>query len=157
MCPSAPRVCSEPGDQRPVLSLSLDRVMTASSRYLSHRRPRSESPGHNKVNQTTFNMILFLTIQNRLKIWTITLHFDICPTNLGQCFLSAHYDVIKWNHFPRYWSFMGGIHRSSVVPFIKASDAELWRFLWSAPEETDEPMIQMPVIWDAIALILTSP
>ena len=26
MCPSAPRVCSEPGDQKPVLSLSLDRI-----------------------------------------------------------------------------------------------------------------------------------
>ena len=26
MCPSAPRVCSEPGGQRPVLSLSLDLI-----------------------------------------------------------------------------------------------------------------------------------
>ena len=26
MCPSAPRVCSEPGDQKPVPSLSLDRI-----------------------------------------------------------------------------------------------------------------------------------
>ena len=26
MCPSAPRVCSEPGGQKPVLSLSLDRI-----------------------------------------------------------------------------------------------------------------------------------
>ena len=28
MCPSAPRVCSEPGGQKPVLSLSLDRIIT---------------------------------------------------------------------------------------------------------------------------------
>ena len=28
MCPSAPRVCSEPGDQKPVLSLSLDRIIS---------------------------------------------------------------------------------------------------------------------------------
>ena len=27
MCPSAPRVCSEPGGQKPVLSLSLDRII----------------------------------------------------------------------------------------------------------------------------------
>ena len=27
---------------------------------------------------------------------------------------SIHGDVIKWKHFPRYWPFMRGIHRSSV-------------------------------------------
>ena len=27
---------------------------------------------------------------------------------------STHYDVIKWRHFPRYWPFVRGIHRSSV-------------------------------------------
>ena len=26
MCPSAPRLCSEPGGQKPILSLSLDRI-----------------------------------------------------------------------------------------------------------------------------------
>ena len=26
----------------------------------------------------------------------------------------AHDDVIKWKHFPRYWPFMRGIHRSPV-------------------------------------------
>ena len=25
-----------------------------------------------------------------------------------------HDDVIKWNHFPRYWPFVRGIHRSTV-------------------------------------------
>ena len=29
MCPSAPRVCSEPGGQKPVLSLSMDRIHRA--------------------------------------------------------------------------------------------------------------------------------
>ena len=29
MCPSAPRVCSEPGGQKPVLSLSLDLIAYA--------------------------------------------------------------------------------------------------------------------------------
>ena len=27
---------------------------------------------------------------------------------------SFHYDVIKWKHFPRYWPFVRGIHRSPV-------------------------------------------
>ena len=25
-----------------------------------------------------------------------------------------HDDVIKWKHFPHYWPFVGGIHRSPV-------------------------------------------
>ena len=28
--------------------------------------------------------------------------------------LTNHDDVIKWKHFPRYWSFVRGIHRSPV-------------------------------------------
>ena len=43
-------------------------------------------------------------------------------------------DVIKWKHFPRYWPFVQGINRSWLILHIKASDVELWCFLWSAPE-----------------------
>ena len=28
--------------------------------------------------------------------------------------VSCHDDVIKWRHFPRYWPFVRGIHRSPV-------------------------------------------
>ena len=28
---------------------------------------------------------------------------------------SIHDDVIKWKHFPRYWTFVWGIHRSPVI------------------------------------------
>ena len=28
--------------------------------------------------------------------------------------MTAHDDVIKWKHFPRYWPFVRGIHRSPV-------------------------------------------
>ena len=53
---------------------------------------------------------------------------------------------------PLWWIFTS--HR--WIPFTKARDAELWCFLWSAPEQTDEQTIAMPVIWDAIALIMAS-
>ena len=43
----------------------------------------------------------------------------------------VHDDVIKWKHFPRNWPFVRGIHRSRWIPHTKASDAELWCFLWS--------------------------
>ena len=41
------------------------------------------------------------------------------------------------------------------IPHTKASEAELWCFLWSAPEITVEKIIDTLVIWDAIALIMT--
>ena len=50
-----------------------------------------------------------------------------------------HDDVIKWKHFPRYWPFVRGIHRSRWIPRTKASDAKLrlnqqlnnhWRRRW---------------------------
>ena len=47
---------------------------------------------------------------------------------------SSHDDVIKWKHFPRYWPFVRGIHRSRWISRTKTSDAELWCFLWSASE-----------------------
>ena len=34
-----------------------------------------------------------------------------------------HDDVIKWKHFPRFWPFAKGIHRSPVNSLTKASDA----------------------------------
>ena len=45
-----------------------------------------------------------------------------------------HDDVIKWKKFPRNWPFVRGIHRSRWIPHTKASDEELWCFLWSASE-----------------------
>ena len=43
--------------------------------------------------------------------------------------VSVHDDVIKWKHFPRYWPFVRGIHRSRWIPHTIARDAELWCFL----------------------------
>ena len=65
-----------------------------------------------------------------LRLWNMT----------NTCFLylndesTYHDDAIKWKHFPRYWPFVGGIHRSRWIPRTMASDAELWCFLWSASE-----------------------
>ena len=38
--------------------------------------------------------------------------YNIIHWNL--CTLRKHDDVIKWKHFPRYWPFVRGIHRSPV-------------------------------------------
>ena len=53
---------------------------------------------------------------------------------------------------PLYAEFTG--HWWSLL--TKASDAQFWCFLWSEPEEIVEYTIETSVIWDAIALIMTS-
>ena len=42
------------------------------------------------------------------------------------------------------------------IPLTKASDTELWCFLWSAPGQTVEKIIKKVVIWEAFMLVLTS-
>ena len=92
-------------------------------------------------------------------------------------------DVMAWKRFPHYWPFVGEsaghLHMMTSskfdenifcvtgplcgeftghrwIPRTKARGAELWCFLWSAPEQTVEQTIETLVIWDIIALIVTS-
>ena len=46
-------------------------------------------------------------------------------------------------------------HGHRWIPLAKASNTELWYFLWFAPEQTVEQTIETLVIWGAIALIMT--
>ena len=67
-----------------------------------------------------------------------------------------HDDVIKWKHFRVTGPLCGEFTGHWWIPLTKASDAELWCFLWSAPEQTVEQTIETTVIWDASVLIMTS-
>ena len=40
-------------------------------------------------------------------------HNILFGLNMYLC-VAVHDDVIKWKHFPRYWPFVRGIHRSPV-------------------------------------------
>ena len=67
----------------------------------------------------------------------------------------GHGDVIKWNHFPRYWLFVrgnppvtGGF--PSQRPVTRSFD-----FFLSTPDQTVEQTIETPVTYDTIALIIT--
>ena len=42
----------------------------------------------------------------------------------NQCRTPFHDDVIRWKHFPRYWPFVRGIHRSPVNSLHKGQ----WRW-----------------------------
>ena len=55
--------------------------------------------------------------------------------------------------FPALLALYEGLHRSTVVPLTKASNAELLCFLWSAPEHKLEQAIEMLVIWDTIGYV----
>ena len=65
-----------------------------------------------------------------------------------------------WRHqmetFSALLALCEGNYRSPVDSLIKASDADLCCFLWCSPEQTTEQTFQMPVIWDAMPLIVTS-
>ena len=61
-----------------------------------------------------------------------------------------NYDVINGNTFRA----TGSLCEELIDHRTKASDAELWCFLWTEPEQTAEQTIETPVILDAIALII---
>ena len=61
-------------------------------------------------------------------------------------------DVVN---FLCYCPFVKGIHQSPGDSPKKASDTELWCFIWSVREQTVEQTIETPVIWDAIVFIMT--
>ena len=52
--------------------------------------------------------------------------------------------------------FLGEFTGHQWVSLTKVSNAELWCFLWSATDRTFAQTIETPVIWVAIALIMTS-
>ena len=71
-------------------------------------------------------------------------------------YLGFHHDyVTKLKHFSRYWPLVRGCHRSLVNSLHKASDAELWCFLWSVSEQMVKYIIMSLEIWVAIARIMT--
>ena len=107
MCPSAPRVCSEPGGQKPALSLSLDRIaMTFQSTQNNIHRVLHKLADAADGGLTGD----FRLVRPHWRLYTtITIYWDhllLHPRIID--------DVIKWKHFPRYWPFVRGIHRSPV-------------------------------------------
>ena len=67
MCPSAPRVCSEPGDQKPVLSLSLDRIQFTEAGQARRGFPQP-SDGERWLAQTNYDALMtHHTTENTVK------------------------------------------------------------------------------------------
>ena len=53
----------------------------------------------------------------------LLIHATHCQLLIQPYTVGLHGDVIKWKHFPRYWPFARGIHRSPV----NSSNKSQWR------------------------------
>ena len=67
-----------------------------------------------------------------------------------------HDNVIKWKHFPRFWPFVRGIHRSQVISPHKGQWRGTGCFLNPAPEQMIEKTMQTPVTWDGLYIFIKS-
>ena len=81
----------------------------------------------NKCRYIWNSLKIYLVKQSLVRIHAFVVLVTLAYTEHEQCkytkdFFSAgwpsvtnlHDDVIKWKHFPRYWPFVRGIHRSPV-------------------------------------------
>ena len=76
--------------------------------------PRDFSTSH-----CSFRITLSCLIKWHKRIAIVSMKASCIIVQLTRCLLIAfnqqvHHDVIKWKHFPRYWPFVRGIHRSPV-------------------------------------------
>ena len=68
----------------------------------------------------------------------------------------CHDDVIKWKPFPRYWSFVWGIHSSPVNSPHKVPVTRSFGVSLNWPDQIVKWTVELMVIWDAMAPIVTS-
>ena len=62
-----------------------------------------------------YEMSKLTYFRSRKKYWKLSLQISGLMGNFTYHVLHRFYDdVIKWKHFPRYWPFVRGIHRSPV-------------------------------------------
>ena len=137
--------CDVVSNQQPHDCL-LNRLFRRRSKKISKLRVTGLCAGNSPVTgelpeQMTSNVENVSTWWRHHACWdrsygmTLCVHPLVCPCGLLVSKITKlHDDVIKWKHVPRYWPFVRGIHLSPVNFPTKVSDAELWCFLWSAPE-----------------------
>ena len=81
------------------------------------------------------NPCLHLHYREQMTSWYDSGYLDLETSTLRDNRLGfVHDDVIKWKHSPRYCQLCGEFTGPRWIPHTKASDAELWCFLWSEPE-----------------------
>ena len=117
----------------------------------------------NKDIPVIYGFFLYMHVNDANTPFSCSLKFLLWPRQYIYLNLNANQTAFCWENcgscqmetFSALLALCEGNHRSQVDSPTKASEAELWCFLWSAPEQTAEQTIVMPVIWDAIVLIMT--
>ena len=79
----------------------------------------------------------------------------IIRTNDGLIFAIQNDYVIKCKLLGVAGPLWGESTDHGWISLANVSDAELWFFLWSAPEQTVGQTIETPVAWDTTVLIMT--
>ena len=65
-------------------------------------------PSHEKCH-------LYIIQRMHVNYVSIVTHGSEHMTASPHWFIAGHGDVIQWKHFPRYWQFVRGIHRSPMT------------------------------------------
>ena len=86
-----------------------------------------------------------------LAVWSVLLSYLVQNLDTGKYLLTSSNGEIFCVTGPLCREITG--HR--LIPCTKASDAELWWFLWSSPEQAIGLTIETQVIWNDIVLIVT--
>ena len=67
-------------------------------------------PHVSPINLAVREVSIVVTLNHYDHQYHISLSCNVITTPI----VIMHYDVINWKHFPRYWPFVRGIHRSPV-------------------------------------------
>ena len=109
--------------------------------------------------------ILMLTFLNNVHLSAVDYVCPLYPCPFCAWLWLAVWDAVVlmvwWRHQMETFSALlafcaGNFTGPRWIRRTKPSDAKLWSFLWSVPEQTAEQTIETPMIWDAIVLIMTS-
>ena len=72
----------------------------------------------NRLRRIWKCLLLYNTVKNtdlsKYGLQNYIMYFEDYDQTLMRQNVIFHDDVIKWKHFPRYWPFVRGIHRSPV-------------------------------------------
>ena len=109
-----------------------------------------------------------LAHESAFQIWLVTtqsakvyiMYYSFAPHDVADSFICGDFlagmmTSSNWNILRVTGPFRGEYTGYRWIHLTRASDSELWCFL-SAPEQTVEQTVETPVIWDTIALIMTS-
>ena len=107
---------------------------------------------------TFFSNLLVLSIASRQQTLNLSRTWLFPSGHLVYSFQNkiCHDGVIKWKHFPRYWTFVRGIHRSPVNSPHKGQWRGALMFSLICVWINVKLTIVRLVIWDAISPIMTS-